>query len=171
MTHQIKAAEAHVLSGGFKKDYFDACYRRIEAYARRGSECCSLKHAPDPDTEKELIAKLRDDGYKVYENALLVGWYCPDHPLNKRPSSAPVSKPSEPRESICDAYTARCEVNAHKQDYIARQYHLIWKAAQEGHEWCKLDHSPDKQLEKLICQLLTDDGYEVHEESMIATWL
>ncbi|ACV23035.1 Uncharacterised protein [Slackia heliotrinireducens] len=169
MAHQIKAAEAHVLAGGFKRDYFDACYRRIEAYARRGSECCSLKHAPDPETEQELIRKLRDDGYKVYENALLVGWYCPDHPLNKRPSSAPV-RPSQ-SNSICDAYDARVEVNSHRVNYVAEQYGKISKAARRGETWCQLDHSPDSQLEGLLCELLKQDGYEVHADKMIATWI
>lgn len=166
----VTAKEAHELSGGHKRDYFDYCYKRIEAYARRGAEICSLKHACDPETEQELIRKLREDGYKVYESALVVGWYCPDHHLNKRPSSAPVAS-SKPSNSVCDAYEARCEVNAHRVAYVAQQYNKISKSARRGETWCQLDRSPDSQLEGLLCELLKQDGYDVHPDKMIATWL
>ena len=161
---QLSAYEARMKSDGFKDDYFENCYRRIDGAARRGKEYVVLQHAPDTETEQKLIKRLRAQGYKVYENALFVGWY------NARPSSFPINKYPQ-RESICDAYTARCELNAHRQEYIAKNYHLIWEAAQEGNEWCQLTRSADKQLEKLLCKLLTEDGYEVHESQMIASWL
>ena len=164
MSNQLSAYEARCKSDCFKNDYFENCYRRIDSAARRGKEYVVLQHNSDSETEQKLIKRLRAQGYKVFEDALVVGWY------NARPSSAPMNVLRQ-QESICDAYTARCELNAHRQEYIAQNYHKIWQAAQDGNEWCQLTRSADKQLEKLLCKLLTEDGYEVHEQQMIATWI
>ncbi len=73
-------------------------------------------------------------------------------------------------DNICDAYEARCEVNASRVNYIAQQYTKISKAARKGEIWCQLDHHPDSQMEGLLIALLENDGYTVWSGAMIASW-